>query len=281
MPPKTGIPGGGQRYRTPRRLYVIFSEMVKAHHNKYFEWYFRWRLRRSLARNIFAIYADGLDGVPSQDETPTIAVANHNGWWDGLMDYYLLRETLGYSGYVMMDEEFLGTLPFLALVGGFTVDKTTLTGKAAGVRYIIRTLRRNGGTLLMYPQGRRTATDARPLGFEDGAAFIATKVARARLLPFARAYEMLAEDRPDVFYLVGEPIHVEPDDDYRELTIRTEEKVASLLDELKRRIATEGFGGFTKIYQGNLSGNKRMEKKIHAVKRLLGRADEPFEPYNP
>ncbi len=255
--------------------------MVKAHHNKYFEWYFRRRLRRSLARNFFAIYADGLDRVPPHNKTPTIAVANHNGWWDGLVDYYLLRETLGYSGYVMMDEEFLGTLPFLALVGGFTVDKTTPAGKAAGVRYIIRTLRRTGGVLLMYPQGRRTGTAARPLGFENGAAFVATKAGPSRLLPFARVYEMLAEDRPDVFYLVGEPISVNPDDDYRELTARTEEKVASLLDELTRRIAAEEFNGFTKIFQGNLSGNKRMEKKLHAAKRLLGRADEPFEPYNP
>jgi 1-acyl-sn-glycerol-3-phosphate acyltransferase len=255
--------------------------MVKAHHNRYFEWYFRRRLRRSLPRNIFAIYVDGLDRAPPQDETPIIAVANHNGWWDGLVDYYLLSETLGYSGYVMMDEEFLGTLPFLALVGGFTVDKATPTGKATGVRYIVRTLQRTGGTLLMYPQGRRTTTDARPLGFEDGAAFIATKAAPSRLLPFARAYEMLAEDRPDVFYLIGDTINVKPDDDYRELTARAEARVASLLDELTRRIAEEEFTGFTKIFQGNLSGNKRMEKKIHAVKRLLGRADEPFEPYNP
>jgi 1-acyl-sn-glycerol-3-phosphate acyltransferase len=255
--------------------------MVKARHNRYFEWYFRRRLRRSLPRNLFAIHADGLYRAPPQDGTPTIAVANHNGWWDGLVDYYLLRETLGYSGYVMMDEEFLGTLPFLALVGGFTVDKKTPAGKAAGVRYIIRTLRRTSGTLLMYPQGRRTATDARPLGFEDGAAFIAAKAGPSRLLPFARAYEMLAEDRPDVFYLVGDPINVKPGDDYRELTARAEAHVASLLDELTRRIAAEESDGFTKIFQGNLSGNKRMEKKIDVFKRLLGRAEEPFEPYNP
>lgn len=255
--------------------------MVKAYRNKYFERYFRWRLGRGLRRNFFAIYADGLERVPQQNGTPTVAVANHNGWWDGLVDYYLLRETLGYSGYVMMDEEFLGTLPFLALVGGFTINKSTPTSSVIGVRYIIRTLRRKSGALLIYPQGKRTPTNARPLGFKHGAAYIATKTAPARVLPFARVYEMLAEDRPDVFYLIGESIKVGPEDDFRELTAGIEKKIASLLDELTRRIAAEEFSLFTKIFQGNLSGNKRMEKKIHAVKRMLGRGDDRFEPYNP
>lgn len=255
--------------------------MLRARHNKYFERYFRWRLYRGLRRNIFAVYADRLESVPEPDGTPTVAVANHNGWWDGLVDYLLLRETLGYSGYVMMADEFLGTLPFLTLIGGFTIDKNTAADAAPGVRYAIRTLRQTGDALLIYPQGRRTHSEARPLGFEQGAGFIATKVAPARVIPYARRYEMLAEDRPDVFYLCGEPIKVEPGDDYRELTAAMERTVTALLDELTRRIASEDFSGFTKLFQGNLSGNKRMEKKIYKLKRMSGRTDLPFEPYNP
>jgi 1-acyl-sn-glycerol-3-phosphate acyltransferase len=255
--------------------------MVRAHHNKYFERYFRWRLNRGLKRNIFAVYAYGLERIPPPDKTPTIIVSNHNGWWDGLVDYYLLREALGYAGYVMMDEEFLGSFPFLALVGGFTIDKSTPTAGLAGIRYIISTVKTTGNGLLIYPQGRRTPTDTRPLGFEHGAGFIATKVAPSRVIPFARRYEMRAEDRPDVFYLCGKPIAVRPENDYRELTAIMEKDVTSLLDELACRIAEENFEGFTKIFQGNLSGNKRMEEKIYNIKRALGRTEKPFEPYNP
>lgn len=156
--------------------------------------------------------------------------------------FVLSRSRFGGRHYVMMDEANLRRFFFFRWLGAFGIDRTTRAGVLAATRYALERLRTPGSRVWLFPQGTLRPADARPLGCDRGAGWLAAE-AKVRLVPVALRYEFLAEQRPEAFVSFGDPAIVEPGDDTVEALLTAEADrlrdtvLAGRLDEFDRVIA--------------------------------------------
>ncbi|NJK93167.1 MAG: hypothetical protein HC904_15920 [Blastochloris sp.] len=99
-------------------------------------------LRGSLRRHFDSVGVAGLEHfLESGQGKPVIAVANHSGWWDGLMVFFLTRLRKDKEFYCMMEEKQLRHYPFFTWLGAFSVDPSNSVRAGAAVRYACKLLR--------------------------------------------------------------------------------------------------------------------------------------------
>ena len=105
----------------------------------------------------------------------------------------------------------LERLPFFALAGAIGVDRQSPMGGARALRASAALLDRPGRLLWVFAQGRERASTTSPLGFEAGAAGLATLAPDARVLPLSIRYELGAEPLPVLMIDFGAPLPAETD----------------------------------------------------------------------
>lgn len=159
-------------------------------------------LRRSLRRGISSLRADGLDRIRAGAAAgPLLLCANHVSFHDGLIAALLCREVP--DARVLMRADQLRRAPLLRWAGATGVAEDALDG-ARALRFAARFLDRPGRALWLFPQGRLRPQWARPLGFREGAAFIARR-SGATLLPVSIHYEPCEREQPEAWVRVGPP----------------------------------------------------------------------------
>jgi len=256
-------PPGSPPYRPPRPLAV-----------RAFDRYVRSQLARHFATTRLASLCDAGRWDRS---IPTLLLANHTSWWDGLLAFVTGRE-LGLTAHILMEASSLERYRAFRLAGAVPIRRSSPRGAyedlvAAG------TCLRAGGGLWIFPQGSRRPQGERPARLERGAAELALRhEGPLRVCPVSFRYLHLSEQLPEAFVLVGQAWVLEPGRyaGRRELAPVLERDLVGVVDALDGSLRTESLAAFRTVVAGRLSINKRMDRFRHALGLLRG----PFEARN-
>jgi 1-acyl-sn-glycerol-3-phosphate acyltransferase len=241
-------------------------------------WAFARYFRAQLARGFASVRWASLTDTARWDlDVPTLLVANHTNWWDGIVAFVLTRE-LGLTFHILMDAAQLDRYRMFRAIGVLPLRRRERRGAYADLAAAGTCLRQGAG-LWIFPQGERRPQGERPARFTRGAAQLAIAHARpVRIVPVAFRYPFVGEQLPEAFVLVGQPRTFEPSPSAarRPLTTLIERDTVATLDALDALLAQEAHGSFRTLVAGKLSVNKRMDRFRHAVGLLRG----PFEARN-
>ncbi|GCE05521.1 lysophospholipid acyltransferase family protein [Dictyobacter aurantiacus] len=202
-----------------------------------------------------------------QRRLPIIICANHSSWWDGYVAA-LVERHLKLDGYLMMEEAQLKRYFFFRWVGCFSVDRHNARSAMQSVNYAGKLLKQRRGRMVwLFPQGEISPNDYRPLTFFSGAAHIARLAAPALVYPAAIRIEYLAEQRPDLYISLGEPLKIgeaelQTRGFLKHYTACLQEKVAAELDQLRDDVIHSNYSGFTQIMHGRASTNRLFDAAL-------------------
>jgi len=206
--------------------------------------------------------------LPTPGHGPLIGYLSHPSWWDGYMAFLLHREVLrrGFESYLMMDERQLSSYRFFSWIGVFSVSLTDAREALRSVAYIGRLLReRRDRCLWIFPQGRLTPGDARPLHVYSGAARIARLAGGAALWPVALRYEFRGEQRPEAFIRAG-PLHRAPAGaDAAALTAELEARLTAACDALRDEVLGERLDDYRTLVRGRPGVNRLFDAAVRAL----------------
>jgi 1-acyl-sn-glycerol-3-phosphate acyltransferase len=235
-------------------------------------WAFAHYFRRIAARHFASVRVASLSDPAAWDRRiPTLVIANHTTWWDGILGW-LLSVDLGLAPHVLMEAVNLERYRAFKLIGTLPVRRDSLRG-AYDDLMAARAYLREGTALWIFPQGQRRPALEPPVTLERGAAQLAlAAVGELRICPVAFRYPFLSEQTPEAMLFMGEPWHLRPGaaGDRRALTAGFAERLAATVAELDARLAREALGAFRTLVPGRLSINKRMDLVRHRLGLLRG-----------
>ena len=221
-------------------------------------------LRRHFDRIFFRMRTNFTD---EQRALPMIICANHSSWWDGYIAA-LIERYLKLDGYLMMEETQLRRYFFFSWIGCFSVDRQNARSAIKSIQYAARLLKGNPRRMVwLFPQGEIAPNDRRPLEFFSGAAHLAKLSTPVLLYPVASRIEYLAEQRPDLYISMGEPLLVgekelQTPGFLKSYTQRLQECVTEELDQLRADVIASDYSSFTQIMRGWASTNRLFDAAL-------------------
>ncbi len=228
-----------------------------------------WRLidtslHQHFDRIFFRLRTDFTD---EQRALPIIICANHFSWWDGYIAALIARY-LKLDGYLMMEEAQLRRYFFFSWIGCFSVDRQNARSAIKSVQYAADLLKGHPRRMVwLFPQGEIAPNDRRPLEFFSGAAHLARLSAPVRLYPLAARIEYLAEQRPDLYISLGEPLLVgekelQTPSFLKSYTKKLQGCVTEELDQLRADVIASDYSSFTQIMRGWASTNRLFDAAL-------------------
>jgi chlorobactene lauroyltransferase len=222
-----------------------------------------WRLIDGSLRKYFdrILFRTRTERTEEQAALPMIICANHSSWWDGYVATVVER-ALGVDGYLMMEEAQLSRYFFFRWAGCFSVDRHNTRSALQSLQYAAKLLKERPGRMVwLFPQGEILPNDRRPLVFFNGSGYLARMTAPVLLYPLAIRIEYLAEQRPDLFISLGEPLLVHPEEAntpgfLKSCTKLVEERVTAELDALRTDVIAGGLSSFKVLMRGHSSTNR-------------------------
>lgn len=174
-----------------------------------------------LADKVFRIYLDRLfkkhfAAFHQLDETPQIKanyplllLPNHSSWWDGFFVYALNQLWFKRRLFLMMLDEQLRNFRFFRRLGAYGIEPKSHKSIREMITYSRSILNGEFGKnvlLCIFPQGELLPWSNKPINFKRGIDKILNNAeAHLSVLPLAMRIEMLAEQRPEVFFMAGKP----------------------------------------------------------------------------
>lgn len=236
--------------------------MIPAHNfplgGRLVEWLIHSSFRKYFDRIHFRTRGNYDETVLTQ---PLIMCANHSSWWDGYVAR-LVETQLGVDAYLMMEEAQLRRYFFFSWIGCFSVNRQDARSALQSLQYAARLLKERPRRFVwLFPQGEISPNDHRPLEFFTGAAHLARATSPSLLCPVAIRIEFLAEQRPDLFISLGEPLRIGPEETrtagfLKACTKRLEVAVTAELDQLRADVIASDYSSFNIIMQGRSSTNR-------------------------
>jgi 1-acyl-sn-glycerol-3-phosphate acyltransferase len=214
-------------------------------------------------------------------ESPVIIFSNHSSWWDAFVDHMIERLYCS-NHYTLVDGRTLETQGWLKKIGALAIDPTSARGAVAGLRAAREFLLEpvadgRHPVLMMFPQGKVVPAWKRPFGFQGGLAWLKQNVPQAALIPLARRFEFLREEKPQILLRFGPPQRELPPDLTEDgLTAWLEERLAETMSLMERDLEASDFSNARVILRGGWSLNKKWEW----VKRCLTGKTRGFDPLN-
>ncbi|GCF11145.1 lysophospholipid acyltransferase family protein [Dictyobacter arantiisoli] len=219
-------------------------------------------IRTSLRKHFDRIFLRMQTPVTAAERTrPIIICANHSSWWDGYVAA-LVERYLHLDGYLMMEEPQLKRYFFFRWIGCFSVNRQNARSAIQTIQYAARLLKEKPGRMVwLFPEGEISRNDHRPLIFFSGAAHIARLAAPALIYPAAIRIEYLAEQHPDLYISLGEPLQIGEEElqmrgFLKNYTKELECKVTRELDQLKADVVAGADQDFIQILRGRTSTNR-------------------------
>jgi 1-acyl-sn-glycerol-3-phosphate acyltransferase len=249
------------------------SPVVQAFFDRY--------VARYLARRFARVWLWGAVGpldVPR--DRPVIFAMSHASWWDVLVGYWLARQVLHVESYAAMDEAQLARYRVLTRLGVFSVDRHSVSGIRAFLRYAKMLLApRTTATaspraLWLTPQGELVSPWRRPIRFHAGIGAVVRHVRRVAVVPVAIAYEFLDEPRPEIFVKLGPPrVFDGAGDDSRSIARELAQDLERELDALGAAVLGRDMRPFRVRMEGR-TGISAIYDPVRRVRALLtGRRD--------
>jgi 1-acyl-sn-glycerol-3-phosphate acyltransferase len=224
---------------------------------------------RKTRKAFFRVRTQGLGRLRAAidaDPRGLVLAANHSCWWDVFLAH-VLNDSIPVDGHGMMEWFNLKRFGFFRRIGAYSVDRTDPLSVRASLDYTLELLERPRSSVWIFPQGRMTSNDVRPLGFQGGLRALLRRGGSLRLATVALRYEYWQDERPEAFVRFGEPEVVgrERLDGFLD---QWEHRLTTELDALKADVASQAQERFETLIEGTPSISDRFGR-LHA--RAFGR----------
>lgn len=224
--------------------------MLEANKSARFEQIFAVYNRSLLKRRFRALRFSGSEILSKgASRVPKLIYVNHSSWWDGLVAFQI-SSTLKMDSFLMMEEKQLERLFLFRKLGAFSVIREKPFEAMKSINYAADLLKENSQrTLWIFPQGEILPNDIRPVKFYGGVSRIIKKIGQCAVFPLALRYEFLGEFKPVIFAKAGNSQFIDAAKKFniKCATKSFEEKIVSLLEEIKNDILTKNFDGYKNI----------------------------------
>ena len=247
IPVKIGI------YEHRRQVAYIGKDMITAKHHPWAEVLFSKYITGLVKRHFHSLELIG--GLPSLDSRyPLLIIPNHSTWWDGFFVCLLNSERLKRTLFMMMLDEQLARFRFFSLVGAYGIRPGERKAVLESLRYTAELLDCPQNAVCIYPQGEFRRFESRPLGFGRGVdSVLKIHGGPVTVVPLGIRCELLQEQRPDAFLMMGEP-RIFSSDNFPGISW-LEDQEQELLDRLTDSIAKGDRG--EQLVKGRGSANSR------------------------
>jgi 1-acyl-sn-glycerol-3-phosphate acyltransferase len=185
------------------------SPVVPGAYDARFVRFFAWYVRRMFAGKFHAFrIATGTRQVLASladHAGPAIVVMNHSSWWDPLVALMLGHHLCPLrTGCAPMDSRELAKFGILKKLGIFGIDPDDARSLPAMSRYVLdRFSTDQRATLWITPQGR--FMDPRePVVLRPGAAAIAARASKVRVVSLSVEFAFWVDQKPEVFTRLAE-----------------------------------------------------------------------------
>jgi 1-acyl-sn-glycerol-3-phosphate acyltransferase len=228
--------------------------MIPARRSEPFMRFFECYVSRYIRRRFHRVYLwGGPRAVAVPAGVPALFVMSHSAWWDVLVGYYLSRRLIRRESYAPMDEAQLRRYPVLARIGVYSLDRFSVGGVRAFLRYTTALLRGERAVWIT-PQGEIASGWRRPVRFQPGVGHLVRRVGRLAVIPVAMAYEFGEEPRADIFIKFGPPrLFGQPRADAEAITRILEGDLEAGLDALQGSVRAGDRTPFTVLLEGATS----------------------------
>ncbi|MDB5157277.1 MAG: hypothetical protein JWR50_1984 [Mucilaginibacter sp.] len=125
---------------------------------------FHLYVRFIVARNFNAINFNTIEIDPDRS---ILLIANHSGFWDGFLLYWLRCKLLKKKFHIMLFEETSKRIPVLKYGGAFSIQKKS-RDVIESLNYAARLLKDPGNMVLIFPQGKLYSNYVTDVAFEKG-----------------------------------------------------------------------------------------------------------------
>jgi len=210
-------------------------------------WYVVSLLIQIIALDRFHLRVDGLERLPAHG--PFIICSNHQSFIDpiilgGVLPWQVFRDTFAVGTSDIFGKGFMRTLARWVRVVVVDPDANLIPAMRAGAFGL-----RNGGVLLLYPEGERSI-DGPPKTFKKGAAILSIHI-QAPIVPVAIEGFHDAWPRGKKFQKfaplrirIGDPICPPPaaaasEEAYEKLTAELKVRVLEMWEQLRKRTSVE------------------------------------------
>ena len=224
-----------------------------------------WPMRRQFSRVWLKIEG----ALPDPASGPVICYMTHPSWWDGYAALLLHRKVFqrSFEGYLMMDERQLRRYRFFTWLGVFSVSLTDRREAARSLAYVAGKLaERRDRYLWMFPEGKLTPTERRPLRLYPGVARIAQQAGGATLWPVALRYEFRGEEKPELFIHCGPGHAAPPESSERDLLAAAHANLTHAADSLRDDVTNNPFEGYRLLMRGAAGINHIADALFAAVR---------------
>jgi long-chain acyl-CoA synthetase len=210
-------------------------------------WYVVSRLIQIIALDRFRLRVDGLEKLPAHG--PFIICSNHQSFIDpiilaGVLPWQVFRDTFAVGTSDIFGKGFMRILARWARVVVVDPDANLIPAMRAGAFGL-----RNGGVLLLYPEGERSI-DGPPKMFKKGAAILSIHI-QVPIVPVAiegfhdawprgKQFQKFAP----LWIRIGDPIYPPPaaaasEEAYERLTAELRDRVMEMWEQLRKRTSVE------------------------------------------
>lgn len=227
---------------------------IPANHNRLGEeLVYRLLVELPMRRQFSRVWLKVEGPLPDPANGPLICYMTHPSWWDGYVALLLHRQVFRrtFEGYLMMDERQLRRYRFFTWLGVFSVSLTDRHEAARSLAYIAGKLaERRDRYLWMFPEGKLTPTERRPLRLYPGLARIAQQAGGATLWPVALRYEFRGEEKPEVFIHCGPAHAAPPEHGERSVLAAAHASLTHAADALRDDVTHGYFVGYRLLMRG-------------------------------
>jgi 1-acyl-sn-glycerol-3-phosphate acyltransferase len=217
--------------------------------------WFTWYSRRYLRKHFHSLRIAGNSPPPDNAGMPMVIYTNHASWWDPLAclavaaDFFPER-----TSYAPIDAAALERYRMFGRMGFFGVDRASRRSVLQFVRTARAILDAPGCILWITPQGRFADVRERPLRFDPGLGFIASRVERALFVQLATEFVFWEERLPEILMRFGDPVEVRVDAarcaTSEEWTALFEQKLATCMDALAVDAQRRDTAAFQTVLRG-------------------------------
>jgi 1-acyl-sn-glycerol-3-phosphate acyltransferase len=214
--------------------------------------FFDWAFQRHFSGSFSALRLTRWGEPSAPPGRPLIILANHPGWWDGVLVMLVTRRLFpDRPCFVPMDAAALEKYGFMRRIGVFGVEQNSARGAVRFLETARDVLADPRHILWMNAPGRFADPRERPVPLAPGVARLPRIAPDAVILPLAIEYTHWTEKRGETLIAFGPPIEAKDEEGLRAAITQTMDRLAAdaiSRDPARFRVLIGGGRGMGGLY---------------------------------
>jgi 1-acyl-sn-glycerol-3-phosphate acyltransferase len=138
--------------------------MIRPKENRFIHWFFHHYIRIIIGRNFHDFK---FNHIETRSNKSILLLANHFGWWDGFLLYWLNYKLFKKKFHIMILEDTVRDVFFLKYMGAFSIEKSS-RAMIESLDYAAELLQDPQNLVLIFPQGKLYSNFSDEVSFEKG-----------------------------------------------------------------------------------------------------------------